>query len=92
MTTQLQLINIIIRRELSSSFFYFFARHVAEGNSRHSDRNITFFSFLVGLRIYEHPCNCTVNVLVEQPVAHREIVEFSHGTKQTFVDIVRAAL
>ena len=35
-------ISTISRRELSSSFF-FFARQGAEGNSRHSDRNISFF-------------------------------------------------
>ena len=29
----------------------------AEGNSRHSDRNISLFPLLVGLRTYQHPCN-----------------------------------
>ena len=36
--------------------FFFSARQGAEGNSRHSDRNISFSSFLVGLRTYQHPC------------------------------------
>ena len=35
-----QAISTISRRELSSSSFFFPARHGAEGNSRHSDRNI----------------------------------------------------
>ena len=37
-------------------FFFFPVRQGAEGNLRHSDRNISFFSFLVGLRTYQHPC------------------------------------
>jgi len=32
------------------------ARQGAEGNSRHSDRNISLISFLVGIRTYQHPC------------------------------------
>jgi len=31
-------------------------RQGAEGNSRHSDRNISLFPLLVGLRTYQHPC------------------------------------
>jgi len=38
------------------NFFFFFARQGAEGNSRHSDRNISLFPFLVGLKTYQHPC------------------------------------
>ena len=34
------------------------ARQGAEGNSRHSDRNISLFPFLVSLKTYDHPCNC----------------------------------
>jgi len=37
-------------------YFVFPARQGAEGNSRHCDRNISFFPFLVGLRTYQHPC------------------------------------
>jgi len=40
--------------------FFFPARQEAEGNSRHSDRNISFFSLLVGLRTYQHPCGVYV--------------------------------
>jgi len=35
--------------------FFFPSRQGAEGNSRHSDRNISVFFFLVGLRTYQHP-------------------------------------
>ena len=38
-------------------FFFCPARQDAKGNSSHSDRNISFFSFLVGLKTYQHPCN-----------------------------------
>jgi len=37
-------------------FFWFPARQGAVVTSRHSDRNISFFSFLVALRTYQHPC------------------------------------
>ena len=36
--------------------FFFPARQGAEGNLRHSDRNISLFNFLVGLRTYRYPC------------------------------------
>ena len=44
---------------------FFPEKQGAEGNSRHSDRNISFFSFLVGLRTYQHPCTyrCLLKVL-----------------------------
>jgi len=48
-------ISTTSRRKLSTSFF-FPARQGAVGNSRHSDRNIRFFSFLFGLRTCQHPC------------------------------------
>ena len=35
---------------------FFSARQDTEGNSRHSDRNISLFASLVGLRTYQHPC------------------------------------
>ena len=35
--------------------FFFLAKQGAEGNSSHSNRNINFFAFLVGLRTYQHP-------------------------------------
>jgi len=42
---------------------YFFLQG-AEGNSRHSDRKIIFFSFLVGLRTYQHPFNWSKHVAI----------------------------
>ena len=38
-------------------FFRFPARQGAEGNSRLSDRNISLFTFPVGLRTYQQPCS-----------------------------------
>jgi hypothetical protein len=37
-------------------FFLPPVRQGAEGNSRHSHRNISLFPLLVGLRTYQHPC------------------------------------
>ena len=48
-------ISTTSRRKLSSSSPTP-AKQGAEGNSCHSDRNISFFSFLVGLMTYQHPC------------------------------------
>ena len=55
------------------TFFFFVARQGAEGNWRHSDRNISLFPFLVGLRTYQHPCMCVDWVFcLEHVVATRE--------------------
>ena len=43
--------------ETRAVIIFFPARHGAEGNSRHSDRNIRLVSFLVGLRTYQHLCS-----------------------------------
>ena len=45
--------------------FFFLARQDAEGNSHHSDRNIGFFSFLVGLKTYQHHCTYEYGILVD---------------------------
>ena len=36
------------------------ARQGAKGNLHHSERNISFFPFLVRLRTYQHPCTVTL--------------------------------
>ena len=46
--------NIETRAVIKCVFFP--ARQDAEGNSRHSDRNISLFLLLVGLRTYQHSC------------------------------------
>ena len=56
-------ISTTSRGELSSSFF-FSEREVAEGNSRHSDRNIV--SFLIGLRTYQHACTYLVVAVISK--------------------------
>jgi hypothetical protein len=56
------------------------------------NRNLTpLFSLLsipteLPLRYY------AVNLSMKQAVVHRKNVEFSHGAKQTFVDIIRTTL
>ena len=48
-------------KDLTAPLQYTEPMQGAEGNSRHSDRNISLLRFLVGLRTYQHPCNilCT---------------------------------
>jgi len=70
-------ISTTSRRELSSSFFFPPARHGAEGNSRHSDRNISFFPLLVGLRTYQHPLYLLVTFVIFIPRAGRLTTLFS---------------
>ena len=70
-------ISTTSRRELSSSFFPPPpARQDAEGNSRHSDRNITLFHFLVGLRTYYHPCTRVSSLNPNSP-SHRNLFDRS---------------
>jgi len=40
--------------------FFFSARQGAEGNSRHSDINISLFPSWPGLRTYQHPCKFVI--------------------------------
>ena len=60
--------------------FFFSARRGAEGNSRHSDRNISFFSFLVGLRTYQHACSRRGEIY------HSKFVLIQCNSKKNFVD------
>jgi len=54
-------ISTTCRRELSK--FFSPARLGAEGNSRHSDRNISLFPSWSGLRTYQFPCIRTSNYI-----------------------------
>ena len=48
-------ISTTSRRVLSSSFFFLQGK-VSKEIHAHSDRNISLFPSLVGLRTYQHPC------------------------------------
>ena len=98
-TSRKRAISTTSRRELSSSFF-FPARQGAEGNSRYSDRNISFVFFLVGLRTYQHPCTgaplytyltvCTNTWLMPSPVTTRD-AEFAANSSLRLHHSVRCS-
>jgi hypothetical protein len=76
-------INNIETRAVTNKFFP--ARQGAKGNSCHSDRTISFFSFLVELRSYQHPCISAGHIKLLQEI---RIWQTDGGiTQLTFVTV-----